>query len=1023
MDERQSFERWIKQLRVQLGMTQEALAAQVGCAVQTIRAFEIGRRRPSRVMAERLANVLGVPGNERAVFIRVARGGDEVQVEGEIQRDSSPGTPADSASALILTKLYRPNITAGVVARPRLADKIRAGVGGPLTLVAAPAGFGKTTLVAQQLAALSHVSAWLSLDADDNDPATFVRYLVAALDSVSNVVSTATCALVQSAVTQPETVIRVLINDLAALPHDLVVALDDYHLITNPSIHAALILLLEHLPPRVHLVIMTRADPPFPLAKLRVRRQLVEIRAADLRFTPEETTAFLHDQTGLALKPADVVLLSERTEGWIAGLHLAALSLQQHGPTGASDFVAAFSGSNRFVVDYLVDEVIAQLPSHIQTFVLSTSILERLCAPLCDAVLGLALSGTPAGSTDSSYSTIILADLERLNLFLLPLDDQRRWYRYHHLFADVVQQRLSTGASTSEVVALHERASAWYAGQGLIQEAVYHAIRAAAWPRAVHLIEQHGLLLMLRGHVHTVLSWLQMLPATLLETHPFLHVIHAAAFLFTNQLAAAEARLQEVEQLVPADATDAQWQVVMGTAKFVRGNIARFQGDLPLFMSLTHEALTMLPAGATLQRGIARLSLLASEHIVKGDVTPANEQTFLEALATVGQSGGLSAILRGRVVLAGMQRLQGRLRQAMESYRVAADMLSDPQVVAGLVDSAAYYVGLGDLLRERNDLDAAEQCLTEGRNVALGTMITSADVVTLGYIALAGVTVARGDQEGAHALLDELLHLGRKRSFADTVIGRGRAARARLALSGGDLTAARSWAAASGLHLNDDVVFLHEYEYLTLARVAIAHGRDTTEADGLTAVLQLLGRWHDLATAKERWGTVIETLILQALAYSALRDEQAALTVLNRAVELAAPEGYIRLFADEGAPLYVLIQKIKPEGAGTIAHHDTLLAAFRVSQQHPIGSGRRDADEVSHSPASSVVPTLIEPLTEREREVLRLLADGASNQAIADSLVISLATAKKHVNNIFGKLHAQNRTEAVARAREAHVLP
>lgn len=1023
MDEYQAFKRWMKQLRVQLGMTQEALAAQVGCALQTVRAFEIGRRRPSRVMAERLADVLRVPASERAAFIRIARGNDEAQPNVGTQPNASLITEAALPGSLLLTKLYRPNITTGIVVRPRLTDKFRAGVAGPLTLVAAPAGFGKTTLVAQQLAVLVHASAWLSLDADDNDPAPFLRYLVAALESVSNVVTTASRALVQSAVTRPETVIRGLINDLAALPHDVVVALDDYHLIFNQAIHEAMVLLLEHMPPRLHLVIMTRADPPFPLAKLRVRRQLVELRAADLRFTSEETTAFLCEQTGLALKPADVTLLGERTEGWIAGLHLAALSLQQGGEAGASDFVAAFSGSNRFVVDYLVDEVITRLPSHIQTFVLSTSILERLCAPLCDAVLGLTLSSAPTGSADSSYSTLILAELERLNLFLLPLDDQRRWYRYHHLFADVVRQRLLTGASTAEVVALHERASAWYAGQGLVQEAVHHAIRGSAWSQAVALIEQHGLLLLLRGQVHTVVSWLQSLPTTVVEMHPFLHVLQAAAFLFSNQLAAAEMRLQEVERLIPANSSDNQWRLVAGTAKFVRGNLARFQGELPLFVTFMHEALEMLPAEARLQRSIAQLSLLASEHIVEADVTPASEQMFQEAMAVIGESGGSIAILRGKVVLAGMQRLQGRLRQAMESYRVAGDMLSDPQVVAGLVDSAVYYVGLGDLLRERNDLDAAEQCLTEGRSVALGAIITSAEVVTLGYIASAGVAIARGDWEGAHALLNELLHLGREQSFSPNVIGRGRAAHARLALCDGDISTARSWAATSGFDLGDDVVFPHEYEYLTLARVSIADGRHNPGTSRLTGALQLLVRWHDVSTARGRWGTAIETLILQALAYDTLGDKQAALTVLNRAVELAAPEGYVRLFVDEGAPLHTLLQKMKREGKGKIAYIDGLLTAFRFPVHPSVENRGPGTGDVFTASASSLKVTLVEPLTERELEVLRLLANGASNQAIADSLVISLATAKKHVNNIFGKLQAQNRTEAVARARDAHLLP
>ena len=1018
MEDPQAFGHWMKQLRAALGITQETLAAQVACAVQTVRAFEMGRRRPSEAMAERLADVLNVPRDERTAFIRTARAGGKVHPAASARDDEVRAAPSAPASALIMTKLYRPHVASGMVERPRLSEKIRAGVAGPLTLVAAPAGFGKTTLVAQQLAALSLRSAWLSLDADDNDPATFVRYLLAAVESVSPVASTATRTLIQGAGARPETAIRALINDLAVLPQDLVVALDDYHLISNPAIHGAMLLLLEHMPPRLHLVIMTRADPSFPLAKLRVRRQLVEIRAADLRFTSEESAAFLHEYTGLMLTPADVTLLGERTEGWIAGLHLAALSLQQHGSAGASDFVAAFSGSNRFVVDYLVDEVIAQLPSHFQTFVLSTSILERLCAPLCDEILGLSSNGASAGIDESSYSEIILADLERLHCFLIPLDDQRRWYRYHHLFADVVQGRLRSGGTSAHVVALHERASAWFVRQGLVREAVHHAIRAAAWPHAVRLLEQHGLVLLLRGHVHTVLNWLHSLPAGLMEAHRFLQVIQGAAFLFTNQLAAAETQLQDVEQAVAPHASDDYSRLVRGTAMFVRSNLARFQGDLPLFVTLAQAALEVLPPTATLQRGVGRLSLLAVGHIISGDVTAARERQLLEALATVGESGGLSAIVRGRVVVAGMQRLQGRLRQSEASYRVAADMLSDPRVVAGLVDSAAYYVGLGDLLREWNDLDAAEQCLTEGRKVVRGTMITSADVVALGYISLSRVTAARGDWEGADALLDEFLHLAVERSFAHDVKDRAKAARARVALLHDDLDAAREWVAAVNLRLDDDVVFLQEFEYLTLARVSIAEGRKDRASGRLNDVLQLLERLNDSATATGRWSTVVETLTLQALALAALGDKHAAVTTLKRAVELAAPEGYMRLFVDEGAPLYALLHTMQPAGIAPTDYYAALLGAFDVSPSPDVGiEGLAKAGS-----AFSPDDLAFEPLTEREHEVLGLLASGASNQAIADRLVISLATAKKHVNNILGKLQAQNRTEAVARAREVHWL-
>ena len=1020
-----SFGALLRRFREGAGLTQEQLAERAGLTAKGIGALERGERRhPQPHTVKALVTALELQGPERAELLaaipkrpaspapaRVANGSLELGL----------GAGSGQTSSLLLTKLHRPQVTGSVVERSRLREAFRTGVAHSLTLVAAPAGYGKTTLVAGQLAALQEPSAWLSLDAGDNDPATFARYLVAAVQAVTASVSAPTRSLVQTATPRLDSVLLSLSNDLAALPHDLVVVLDDYHLLTNPAIHTALAFLLDHLPSLLHLVLVTREDPPFPLARLRARRQLVEIRAADLRFTAEETASFLYDQMALPLRREDVALLGERTEGWIAGLHLAALSLRQHSVAGATAFVAAFNGSNRFVVDYLLDEVIAHLPAHTRTFLLSTSILDRLCGPLCDAVFDLAPESAPSGSSAGSYSQDILVELERRHLFLSPLDAERRWYRYHHLFAEVLQQRLQAGASDGERTVLHARASAWFAAQGLIVEAVHHATRAGDWEQAIRLIEQHGLVLMLRGHVHTVLNWLHLLPASPMPAHPFLHVIHGGALVFSNQTAAAEARWEEVEQAVEESAGDERSRVIRGTVTLLRANLARFRGDLRQCLRLAQAALDVLPAPALLQRSVARLNL-AFAYAVTGDVTPASERALTETLEPVQLSGGLTAIVRGKVALAGLQRLQGQLRQAEATYLAAAELMARAEVNATLVDSAAYFVGLGDLLRERNDLDAAEHRLTEGRSLVQGSLITSADVVIQGYIASARVLHARGAAAAARRLLDDGLRYARARAFADPMIRRLHAAHAQLALLRGEQEAALTWSTASGLHADDAVTFLQESEYLTLARVYLAEGRCDPQGSWLDDARRLLDRWLIAATEGERWDSVIELLLLRTLVLAAQGDEPGALAALDDALDHAAPEGYVRIFVDEGEAVQALLRKLKMTDTSRTAYVDSLLTAFGGDR---LTNRRTDAQQGLAAPTSAdtcSVPPMTEALTERETDVLRLLASGASNRAIADHLVISVPTAKKHVANILGKLQARNRTEAVAQARTLHLL-
>ena len=1053
------FGRWLKRLRTELDLTQEALAEEVGCAPQTIRSFESGVRRPSRELAERLADVLHVPHSQRVEFVHLARlsasappaqlieqqqaqsqGHDAGGDTGSSQRaggqvdDTGPAAPEHSP--ILATKLAPPRLRASFVARSRLIARLESGRAGPLTLIAAPAGFGKTTLLAEWLHAREdrhlHI-AWLSLDTGDSDPIQFLRYLVAALQTIAPTVGGAVVNLLQSAQAPPlELVVPLLLNDLVQLPENSILVLDDYHVIDAPAVHQALLLLLDHLPPQLHLVIASRADPPLPLSRLRARGDLTELRAHDLRFTPAEAATFLHEVMGLAVAGEDVAALEARTEGWIAGLQLAALSLRDRSGAQRTEFIEAFTGSHRFVVDYLVDEVLARQPAHLQTFLLQTSILERLCGPLCDAVLlGGAGDEVPAYAVgEQAYSQLILEQLERNNLFIVPLDDARRWYRYHHLFVQVLRERLKSGASQDTIASLHRRASAWFEQQGLVVEAVQYALAAPAWERAADLIEKHGQLLLARAQVQRVLGWLNMLPETVARARPFLNVIHAGALIILNQLEGAELRLQAAERSLSADTQDDRSCTVLGTTALSRAYIALFRGDFARWLTLSSQALETLPATDVIGRTAASLDI-ASAFLISGDVTPANERRFAAAVRVVREMGGLSTLFRGIVTLAELQRRQGRLRQAAATYREAAQAMLEPVMLQAMPNGANYYFGLGDLLREWNELDAAEALLAQGREMVRAMLLAEADTVTRGYIALARLRQVRGDGGGAVATLVEWQEAARERNAIDSLLRRGAAGRAHVALLQGDLQTAVHWAGTRGLRVDDDLSYPREPEYLTFARVRIAQGRCDLAGPYLRDALRLLDRLLDDAETGGRMDSVIEILILRALALQAQNDIRAALTTLERALTLAALEGYVRVFLDEGGPMAALLERMKDEGAPfgqrmngasapALAYVHTLLAAFPARAQgddEPITPHPAPGGHPVH-PASFILHPPVDPLTERELEVLRLLAAGHSNRAIAAELILALGTVKRHVNNIFGKLQAESRLQAVARARE-----
>jgi LuxR family maltose regulon positive regulatory protein len=936
---------------------------------------------------------------------------------------------------LLATKLFVPPARANLVVRPRLFERLQAGLQNKLTLIAAPAGFGKTTLLSAWRATTAGSAlrvGWVSLDSADNDPLRFWSYVITALDTLAPGVGTTALALLQAP--QPPPIERILTSVLNAFSasyavpsvHDIALVLDDYHAITTPAIHDGLALLLDYLPPQLHLVILTRADPALPLPRLRARGTVTELHASDLRFTPDEAAAFLNQVMGLALTAADLAALDARTEGWIAGLQLAALAMRDH--QDRSGFIRSFTGSNRYIVDYLAAEVFTRQSAHIQTFLLQTAILDRMCGPLCDSVLGLETGGWRLGEDASqpasslqppashAYSQLILDQLERANLFVVPLDDERQWYRYHHLFTDVLRHRLTSGVSAETVANLHRRASVWYARQGLVAEAVQHALTAADDARVADLIEQHGLRIIVGGQVQTVLGWLSVLPDTLVRARPLLCTIHALALLFTNQLAAAEARIQDAERSIQPDTPADQVQLIQGRAAAIRANIARYTGDLAGCVAFGQQVLRLLPETETIARTIAMLHM-ARAFRVSGDVRDDAERRAIAMIAPFQAADNLLGTLAAITNLARLQVLQGRLHAAAATYREMTQIAAEPDEPL-LLEGPAYYVGMADLLREWNDLDAAEQHLAQAMEQLKGRLVVDAEDVAHGYLALARLQHARGDHATAQRTLETYIDLARQRGFAAHLIARGAAAQAQLALAQGDVGAAVAWADASGLRAADDLSFSREAEYLIIARVWIAQAGSESAASLLPQAIELLDRLLADAAAKARLGSVLEILIVRALGQWAQGMRSDALATLERALTLAAPEGFIRRFVDEDPVMVAMLQASVARGIAP-DYITRLLAAF------PRTEDRRLPDE-SLVPARSVLrpqaSALVEPLSARELEVLRLIASGMSNAEVAQALVIALSTVKTHINSIFGKLQVISRTQAIARARDLQLL-
>jgi LuxR family maltose regulon positive regulatory protein len=901
----------------------------------------------------------------------------------------------ETGESLLLTKLFMPRMRPSRVARLGLVARLNQALNGKLTLVSAPAGFGKTTLVADWLQQMDRLSSWLSLDDGDNDPHRFLAYVTAALQRINGAWGQTVQELLRSP--QPpnlRAMAAALINEIGATDSPFVLVLDDYHLISALSVHDALAFLVDNLPPQIHLVVLSRADPPVALARLRAHGEVAEIRADDLRFTPEEAAAFLNEVMNLGLTQQQIAVLESRTEGWVAGLQLASLSLQSLPHDEVAGFIKAFAGSHRYVMDYLIEEVFSRQPVDAQQFLLQTSILDRLCGSLCDAITG------------RHDGQAILEWLDAVNLFIVPLDHERRWYRYHQLFVDLLRDRLRQ-AHAECLPELYCRAAVWCESDGMIEDAVRYALQANDYGLATRLIEQALCKFFPRNEHLTIMRWMRALPRELVLSRPRLCLGYAVSLTASGDLEAAAAHIEIARSWLQesplfeyelSSAASCPYQAepkcagqcyatMQGASAYVdilRALIACYQSPSTA-IEIGQRASAQIPPQYSRLRGLALL-ILGQAYFLDGN-SDAADSTLSKALEMNRASGHAAASLGSSYHLACLRILQGRLREARTIYEDAIRFVGEQrQPVFGGIE----HVGMGDLLREWNDLESASNYIGEG----LRLIETSGDFEFLrdGYLARARLDQARGSLDSALAFAQRAAQTVRRSQPAwDTALVE--AWRARFWLAQGNLLPAELWAQTCALSVEDSLDFLREFGHLTLARLLLAQGKPAV-ADAF------IERLLEAAELAGRTGRVIETLVLRSLARQACGDTPGALAALERSLTLAEPERYIRTFLDEGAPMAALLRHALAQGIGG-SYVSRLLAAFQ--------------EPVAGSP-------LVEPLTQRELEVLRLIVDGLKNQEIADRLVISVATVKRHVTNIYGKLGVSRRVQAVAQAQELNLL-
>lgn len=906
------------------------------------------------------------------------------------------------AESLLSTKLSIPPPCPVLVPRPRLIEKLNTRPWGKLTLISAPAGYGKTTLVSVWAQQVDQPVLWYSLDESDNDLSNFLAYFIAALHALNEHIGVDVLIALEAAqLPQTEILLTTLINEIAANGEPFTLVLDDCHLITSQAVYNALEFLIYHLPQVMHLVLVGRVDPPIPLSRLRAGGQLTEIRSGDLRFTVEEAEAFFNDLMDLALSTEDITALDVRTEGWIAGLQLAALSMQ--GREDKQAFIQSFSGTHYYIIDYLVEEVLSRQTEEIRSFLCRTSILERLSAPLCNATLGI------LGSRE------ILKQLEGAGLFLFPMDEGRRWYRYHHLFAEFLEVCLEQDTELEPIRLLHRRAAGWYEQKEFFSDALRHLLKAEDFEEAARLVEQNARRLLERSELATLMRWVNALPDEHVRTRPRLCIYHAWAIrLSGGHMGDVESRLQAAEAVLEnqdrvASPVDPREQVAFSEeeVRSLKGHIislrafqALYRDKISQVIELAQQAYTYQPEESFVRSSIA--FALGWAYRFSGDLEAA-EKAFDE-VRTISLASGNTFMAASSLCRAAYgQVLAGRLYQAVESFKHAVTIATREDgrrlPVAGYA-----YVYMGGVYREWNDLDSAGRYILEGIDLCKRVGYLMDQVV--GYANLTRVRLAQKNWDAASEACQDARRMSQK---MDAYIYARRwveDCQVRLWLSRGNLDAIDRWVDDCGMYVNDDLTFMRDMEHTILARALVVLGQDQPKRSYIDDSLALLERLLELAENAGWLGRAVEILVLQALAYQVKGQEEESLAVLSKVLTLAEPHGYVRLFIDEGEPMAVLLRKAADWGISP-GYVGSLLASFESEQR------------MGYTAPSS---PLVDMLSERELEVLRLLATDLTGPEIARELMVALSTVRYHTNNIYSKLSVHNRRTAVRRAQELNLL-